>query len=414
VSPTVRSAVILAALALAVLLVGPLVPLLGALALLVAMIVDARAVAHAPSVHVAFPGVLARGVSTRLEIEVAPGPQRRAWIRQPCPAGFSIVPAEGADRLGALLTPALRGRHTLPAPAVRLVGPLGLASWDHSIGAPHELVVYPDLPAARRLARAARTGSLGEPLRQRGPLGIGTEFELVRDHVDGDDIRQMNWLATARLGRPMTNQFRVESERDLLCLIDCGRLMTAPIADRTRLDVALDATAAVTLVAEELGDRCGAVAFDNAVRRTIEPGRRSATSVMRSLFDLQARPVESDYERAFALAGARKRAIVVLFTDLLDERAARAMVAAAAVLARRHSVIVASPSDPAIDELPDREPELPLHVYASAVALHVLAQRAAATARLRHHSDEVVEAPPARFSAACVRAYLRIKSQARA
>jgi uncharacterized protein (DUF58 family) len=414
VSPTARSAAILAVLALAVLFVGPLIALLGAAALLAAMIVDAHAVARPPAVRVQIPEVLARGVSVRLEVEVAPGPQRHARIRQPVPAGCSIAPSEAAERLDATLTPTLRGRHTLAAPAVRLTGPLGLASWDHTIGAPRELVVYPDLPAARRLARSARSGSLGEPLRQRGPLGVGTEFELVRDHVDGDDVRQMNWLATARLDRPMTNQFRVESERDVLCLIDCGRLMAAPLGDRTRLDVALDATAAVLLSAEELGDRCGAIAFDAVVRHTIEPRHRSATNVMRTLFDLQTRTVECDYERAFGIASARKRAIVVLFTDLLDERAARAMVAAAAMLSRRHSVIVASPADPAIDELPDREPQLPLHVYASSVALDVLAQRAAAIARLRRHSDAIVNAPPSRFSAACVRAYLRVKSRARA
>jgi uncharacterized protein (DUF58 family) len=402
-----------AALALLVLALGPLLPLLGFIALLVAMAVDARAVARSPAVKMEVAETLARGVGTRLEITVAPGAQRRALIRQACPAGISAIPNEGEATLHATLTASIRGRHTLPGPAIRLVGPLGLASWDHR-GSSHDLVVYPDLPAARRLARAVRTRSLGAPVRQRGPLGIGTEFELVREHVDGDDIRQMNWLATARLGHAMTNQFRLDSERDVLCLIDCGRLMTVPIGERSRLDIALDATAAIALATEVLGDRCGAVAFDSAVRRSVEPSHRSAASVVRALFDLEARTVESDYERAFAIAGARKRMIAVFFTDLLDERAAQALVSAAAVLSRRHSIIVASPRDPAIDAVPDREPREPREVYETAVALDVLAARAAAAARLRRYSDAIVEAPPSSFSAACVRAYLRIKARARA
>lgn len=413
-SPTARCAAILAVLAGATLLVGPLIPLLAAVAVVVATAIDARAVAQAPAVRVTAPEVLARGVTVALEIEVASGPHRHALIAQPCPTGFTLTPSRASELLVAQLTPRLRGRHMLPAPSVRLLGPLGLASWDHTIGTARELVVYPDLPQARRLARAARSGLLGEPLRHRGPLGVGTEFELVRDHVAGDDVRQMNWLAAARLGKPMTNQYRVESEREVVCLVDCGRLMTAPLADRTRLDVALDATAAVSLAAEAFGDRCGAIAFDGVVQRKVDPRHRSAASVTRALFDLQARTVESDYERAFALAGARKRSIVVFFTDLLDERAARAMVAAAGVLSRRHSLIVASARDPEIDELPDREPETPLQVYAAAVALEVTAARGAAVARLRGHSDAIVEASPAQFSAACVRAYLRVKSQARA
>ncbi len=412
-SPTTRSAGIAAVLALLVLALGPLLPLLGFIALLVAVAVDAHAVSGPPAVEIEVAETLARGVGTRLAIAVAPGAQRRALIRQACPAGISATPNDGEGSLHATLTASVRGRHTLPGPAIRLVGPLGLASWDHR-GSSHKLVVYPDLPAARRLAHAVRTRSLGAPLRQRGPLGIGTEFELVREHVDGDDIRQMNWLATARVGRAMTNQFRLDSERDVLCLIDCGRLMTVPIGDRSRLDIALDATAAIALATEELGDRCGAVAFDTGVRCSVAPSHRAATRVVRAVFDLEARPVESDYESAFALAGARKHMVAVFFTDLLDERAAQALLGAAAILSRRHSILVASPRDPAIDAVPDREPREPREVYETAVALDVLAARAAAVTRLRRYSDAIVEAPPSTFSAACVRAYLRIKARARA
>src|SRR5207244_12967529 len=115
------------------------------------------------------------------------------------------------------------------------------------------LLVYPDVFAAQRRIVALRCGRFRDPgLRTRGPLGLGTEFESVRDYLPDDDVRQINWQATERLGRPMSNQYRVERDRDFVCVVDCGRLMAAPLGSGTRLDAAVDAAVAVAAVAEEL------------------------------------------------------------------------------------------------------------------------------------------------------------------
>src|SRR6185503_8479875 len=149
-------------------------------------------------------------------------------VRQAVPPDLAIDPFESSGGLDATLLPRRRGRHLLPAPAVRVAGPLRLGRWDHRAGDDTEVAVYPDLPAARRLAVAVREGRFRvEGQMRRGPLGLGTEFESVRDYSPDDDIRQVNWLATARLGRPMSNQYRIERDRDVVCVIDCGRLMAA-------------------------------------------------------------------------------------------------------------------------------------------------------------------------------------------
>ena len=160
----------------------------------------------------------------------------------------------------------------------------------------------------------------------------------MRDYLPDDDIRQVNWRATERLGRPMSNTYRVERDRDVLCVIDSGRLMAAPLRDRTRLDAAVDAAVAVAAVAEELGDRCGVLAFDREIAGGWRRGARGADAVVRALFDLEPRPFDSDYELAFRYAGEAKRAFVLVFTDLLEEAAARPLLAALPLLARRHSL----------------------------------------------------------------------------
>ncbi|MCA1844767.1 MAG: DUF58 domain-containing protein [Actinobacteria bacterium] len=413
-SPTPRAAAVLAALGLLALLVPVPLLLVSVLAVAAATVVDAAAVRRAPEVRRRVGSTLARGVPAPLQVEAAARAAGRIRVRQPVPAEFGLEPAEADGRLEAQLTPHRRGRHTLAAPAVRLVGPLGLGRWDHRGPDQTEVVVYPDLPAARRLALAVRQGRFrGEGRRVRGPLGLGTDFESVRDYAPDDDVRRINWMATARLGRPMSNQYRLDQDRDVICLVDTGRLMAAPLGDRSRLDAAFDAVTAVAMVADELGDRCGVVAFDSAVRREVRPRRSGGRAVIEAVFDLEPTPADSDYELAFASVGRVKRAFVLVLTDLLEESAARPLVAAVPVLARKHVVTVASVSDPGVAELVTRPPGTVLDVYGAAVAVDVLGARARVVARLTGTGASVVEGLPGELSAACVAAYLRAKYHAR-
>lgn len=411
-TPTPRAAAALALVALSLLFVPVPVALLLALALAAATAVDAWWVRRPPAVVREMPTQLARGVPAVLRLE--PGEPGRVRLRQPLPPDLELVPAQGEGALEGRLVARRRGRHTLPAVVARTTGPLGLAAWTHRVGESADVRVYPDLPAARRLAGSVRAGTFrDEGLRRRGPLGLGTEFESVRDYSPDDDIRQVNWRATARLARPMSNQYRVERDRDVICVVDCGRLMAAPFADRTRLDTALDAAVAVAAVADVLGDRCGTIAFASEILRQLPPRRAGARDLVTALYDLEPVPLDSDYELALSRIRGVKRAFVLVLTDLLEEAAAQPLVEALPVVARRHAVAVAGAADVDLDSAVRSVPRATGDVYRAAVALDVLAARARAAARLRRAGATVVEAPPATLAAACIRAYLRAKWTAR-
>jgi len=414
VSPTPAAVLLLVAASLSALIVPPPVAAVVAVAVLVAAAADAWAVRAAPTVTTTVPHVLSRGIATPVTVAVADGrPGDR--VRQATSADVRLDPAQGTSRIDGALTPVRRGRHLMPPAAVRRAGPLGLGTWTHqAVGEGAEVLVYPDLVTARRIALAVRTGRFRHEGRlRRGPLGLGTEFESIRDYLPDDDVRQVNWRATARLGRPMSNQFRVERDRDVLCLIDLGRLMGAPLDDRTRLDAAVDAVTAVALVADEVGDRCGVIAFDDRVRRNLRPRRAGGEGVIRAIFDLEPTRVDSDYELAFRTIGSAKRAFVLVLTDLLDASAARPLSDAIGVVARRHEVVVAGAEDPDITGAVRTPPTRPADVYAAAVAVDVLAARARAAAAITRGGALVVEAPPATLGEVCVRAYLRAKALAR-
>jgi uncharacterized protein (DUF58 family) len=388
---------------------------LAAIALVAAVVVDARAVRRAPAARREVPGTLSRGVPAEVRVVArAPG-AGRVRVRQAAPPDLEVAPREGDGELVATVVGRRRGRFELPAVATRSVGPLRLATWNHRPGAAAEVSVYPDLAAARRLALSVRRGQFREQgVSARGPLGLGTDFELVRDYLPDDDVRQVNWRATARLGRPMSNQYRVEQDRDVVLLVDAGRLAAAalPAGTGTVLDATLDALTAVALVADEVGDRCGAIAFDREVRIALAPRRAGGNVVVRALHDLEPRLVDADYEAAFHRVGGAKRAFVLILSDLLEPVAVRSLADAVPVLARRHAVVVASAVDPALHAMASAPPERPADVARVVAAAEAEEARRAAAARVRGAGAAVVDAPPAALARACVAAYLRAKSRA--
>jgi uncharacterized protein (DUF58 family) len=423
VSPSPRAAIALVVVGLAALALPAAIALALAIIVVVATAVDMVLARRRPRVRRSIATALARGVPAALTIETT-NADRAVQLRQAQPPDFTIEPPSAWGRLDASVVAYRRGSHQLPPVAARRRGPLGLGTCTFDAEGGGDLLVYPNVYAAQRLVTAMRRGRFRDPgLRTRGPLGLGTEFESVRDYLPDDDVRQINWQATARMGRPMSNQYRVEQDRDVVCLLDSGRLMAAPVitasvatgaATRiTRLDAAVDAVTMVALVADELGDRCGVTVYDSDVRRRLAPRRAGGKAVVRTILDVEPSIVDSDHDLAFRAVGGVKRALIVVCTDLVDEAAARSLLDAVPVLARRHAVVIASVRDPDLDLTLSRDPETPRDVYRAAVALDVLHGRARVIERLRHLGATVIEAPPAQLGEACVRAYLRLKSRAR-
>ena len=189
------------------------------------------------------PTHLARGVPAAFRLE--PAEPVRVRVRQPLPPDLELEPAQADGVLAGQLVARRRGRHTLPPPVAQAHRPARARRVDASGrrgGRRARLSGPAGGPPARERVRAGKFRDEG--LRRRGPLGLGTEFESVREYSPDDDIRQVNWRATARLGRPMSNQYRIERDRDVVCVVDCGRLMAAPFwptarGSTPRLDAAV-------------------------------------------------------------------------------------------------------------------------------------------------------------------------------
>jgi uncharacterized protein (DUF58 family) len=412
--PTLRVVVALAVAAgvVAALRLAPAAALWLGLGIVLCALTDAVAARHAQArVEVDVAATLALGASVPITVSVDAA-ARVVRLRQPMPPELAIEPAEvSARRLNGVLVGRHRGTHELPGAVVRLAGPLGLATVDRTFARGATIRVLPDLPRARLLAMRRRgRGAEGAAVRR---TGIGTEFESIREYDARDDVRFVNWMATSRSARPMTNQYRVDENRDLVCLVDVGRLMCAPIGQLTRLDVALDALCVLGVAADEAGDRVGATAFAAGVTRQVAPRRRGTAHVVEALFDLEPTEVESDFSLAFQQVAAKKRSIVVVFSDLVDPAASRTILDAVPIVVRRHELLVATALDEDLVRAATSMPRDYHDVLRASVALELLDAHRGVVRQATALGAQVVEAAPAQLGPALVTAYVRLKSLAR-
>lgn len=412
-TPTPRLALAVGAAAAVLIALGPVIGAMTLGAVVAAYVVDVVRLREKPTVTREAPALLQRLHPVPLRVTTSGLSAINTKLLQPLVPDIELSHRQATGDLYAEMTARRRGHHALPPVAVRSIGPLGMASRDREMCGTHEITVYPDVAGAKRIARAVATGTFTSTgRRRRGQIGIGTEFESIRDYTPDDDIRHINWRATLRTGKPMTNTYRIDQDRDVVCVIDTGRLMTAPIGPHTRLDVAVDAAAAIAHTADVLGDRCGAIAFSNKVLRSLQPVRRGADAVVEAIHDLEPQPVESNYELAFRATAQAKRSLVVLFTDLFEETAAAPLLDALPLLSRTHAVIVAYVRDDDLRDAvinPGKDDHGP---YRAVVALDALNTHQRAAERLRHRGVVVIEASAEALPAAAVGAYLELKQRA--
>jgi uncharacterized protein (DUF58 family) len=329
-----------------------------------------------------------------------------------------VVPPRGRAVAGTPIRPGRRGRFTPTEMVVRVEGPLGLAARQGRRRVLGVLRVYPPFESrdeAELRVNKARILEVG--LRSAQGRGGGTEFDSLREYGVDDEFRRIDWAATARSGKAIVRTYRAERNQTVLLLLDSGRTMAGRVADVPRLDHAIDAVMMLTSLATRLGDRAGLVAFDREVRAVVGPGhaRDQLSRVTEAMYQLEPLLVESDYRGAFAetLTRFRRRAMLVVLTELAEQAVSETLLPALPLIARDHLVVVASVADPEVRGWASATPVEPGAAYRKAAAVAALADRRRTVARLRGLGAVVVDAPPGRLAPDLADAYLRVKATGR-
>ncbi len=326
------------------------------------------------------------------------------------------VPARARLRVQVGVVPRERGRTALRSYHARVRSPLGIVELRRAWRVPAALRVAPDLSALDRSGDlVARTKLLESGLRRLRRRGAGGEFSSLREYGPDDEFRAIDWKASARRGRAMVATYEVERSQQIVVAIDAGRLMTARLGDRRKLDHAVSAALAIAAIARLAADRVGLIAFAATTLARVLPasGAAHAAKLTDVLSDLEPRFEESDYERALldVSRSLRRRSLVVLFTDLFDPVASEAVLGAAKLLVPRHLVLVVLMNDAAVTEALRRRPQDEDDAYRAAVAATLGEERARAIAALQGRGILVVDVPAAELIIALLDAYVDIKTR---
>ena len=317
-------------------------------------------------------------------------------------------------RLTTALTPTRRGDRLARQVTVRSLGPLGLAGRQRSREVPGRVRVLPAFHSRRHLpSRLARLRELDGRAAVR-VRGQGTEFDSLREYVRGDDVRSIDWRASARSRTTVVRTWQPERQRRVLLVLDTSRTSAGRVDDVPRLDSSMDAALLLAALAARAGDTVDFLAGDRVVRARVRGGGRTDAlpQLVDAMADLEPVIAEADWRRlASAVVGmGRQTSLVVLLTALDPAAVEHGLLPALPALARRHRVVLASVRDPELERMAGRGGDV-ASVYAAAAAEQVLADRARMAEVLGTLGVDVVDPAADRLPVALTDHYLMLKGR---
>lgn len=397
--------------------------------LLIAAIVDARTSRLPAGVRITreFSGRFAVGAETEVRVNVLNGTPRplSLMVKDEYPPQMKLsglreaqlrVEAQSSAALVYGLTPPRRGLFEFGSIAVRYLSRFGLVWRDQRVGAPQAVKVYPNMRRAREAElKALGARSLVSSHRKTSWRGEGREFESMRDYVRGDELRHISWTATARRGKLVTRQYQVERDQTILVAIDAGRLMTARIERETKLDSAVHATLALMSAAARGGDNSGLLVFGRRIKAFLPPrrGREHMEAALEALYSVEPEMIEPSYARAFEFiaANSKRRSLVVVLTDLVDEEGSRDLLTSLRLLRPRHLPLVVTIGDRDLKALVREAPENERELFTQSVAEEIMYLREAALRLVESQGGLALDVTAAALAPALLEKYLQVKER---
>jgi uncharacterized protein (DUF58 family) len=356
------------------------------------------------------------------------GRVRDAWP----PSAQAEPPTHAVDivagqlqRVDTCLRPIRRGDQQSAAVTARSIGPLGLAGRQKSRPVPGQVRVLPPFLSRKHLpSRLARLREI-DGLLPTLTRGQGTEFDSLREYVVGDDVRSIDWRATARRADVVVRTWRPERDRRVVIVLDTGRTSAGRVGvDPTaadpggwpRLDWSMDAALLLAALASRAGDHVDFLAHDRTTQAGVFGASRTELlgRLTEAMAPLNPALIESDSTAMVSavMRRTRRRALVVLMTDLNASALDEGLVPVLPQLSARHHVIVAAVTDPRVDQLAAGRSDAAA-VYDAAAAERARNERWTIASRLRHNGVEVVDALPTELAPALADRYLAMKAAGR-
>ncbi|MFK7770097.1 MAG: DUF58 domain-containing protein [Mariniblastus sp.] len=313
-----------------------------------------------------------------------------------------------------------RGQSELECVHLLVNSPLRLWRGFYQIPYQSTVNVYPDMKQIAEydlLARTNRLSLLG--MRRSRKIGQDNEFERLRDYTQDDNYKHIDWRSTARRKKLTVRDFQANQSQSIIFMVDCGRMMTGTSGDISLLDHSLNAMLMLSYVALRQGDSVGMISFSNKIHN-FTPARSGVKHINRLLhasYNQHAEYVESRYDDAFLYlrSHCRKRSLVVLVTNVIDEINAHQLKQYMGSLTGRHLPLGVLLRDQeiygAIDEYNEMQTPNDSTIYQAAAAADVLGWRHQVIRDLKHQGVLALDLFPEQLTSELVNQYLEIKAR---
>jgi len=308
-----------------------------------------------------------------------------------------------------------RGLYTFKQVFFRYYGGLGLWKKQLRIELPQEIRVFPDLSAVRGVLGSLQNALILDGNRVHRKIRSGSDFHYVRDYTEGDEPRYINWKASARTAKLMTNEYRPEKGKIVTLLLDCGRMMGIELDEQVKLDRCLESALALASVALKQGDQVCLLAFSNRVKVYVPPGRGIAHlhTLTEAVYDLKFDFVEPIYSVALAYLQRylKKRSFIVLFSDMESYLYDKGLLPYMQRLRRGNPALLLSLGDPLLYDWVRIQAKDSHHAYIQSIAHQFTLDRLRYIHIMAGRGIPVLDVPADQLTLSVVNAYLDLKAR---
>jgi uncharacterized protein (DUF58 family) len=369
---------------------------------------------------------LALGVRSRVGIEIrnASGLPLRVDVIDDVPPALQRrltevgvdVAREDTGRVEYDILPAARGDAALGRVSLRVRSPWAIAERWLSAAVEQTVRVFPDLAEARRQSMfLLRSRQVALEKRRARVVGLGRDFESLRDYQPGDEPRDICWTVTARRAKPVTRVYQPERSQAVWILVDGGRLMRARVGDRTKLDGMVNAALGLGEVALAAGDRVGLLTYGRRTHARLAPARGGPhlRAIVDALATVPAERAEADHAGAAAalMASQKQRALVVWLTDVAETAGVPDVIESAAGLSRQHVVLFGVMRQSELAAAGQAVPATEDAMYRMLAVQEMLERRDVLLRGLRQRGVLVVELEPDAPTTLLIDQYLSVKQR---
>jgi uncharacterized protein (DUF58 family) len=322
------------------------------------------------------------------------------------------------------IEPRERGDAQTGSVFVRYASGLGLVERWATAPLEQTVRVYPALRQGEdQQIFLARGRQIDLQLRQQRQRGLGRDFESLREYLEGDDLRDVCWTATARRGELITRRYQTERSQAVWIVLDAGRLLQAKSGGdgesgqrHSKLDHACSTAVALAQLALNSGDRVGLLVYGQQIQQRVLRGRGSAhlRQIVEALALARAEPSEADHLRATAMLNRYqpRRALILWITDLAETAMRPEVIDGAMQLLRRHVLLFVAMAQPEVEALATERPKNVEQMFRASAAQELTSRRELLLARLREQGALTLDLDPSRLTSAVLNQYLRVKERA--